>query len=117
MSELAWGYGRRLRRSRQDQANAGADARLAVEREPAAELFGDDGVYGVQSKTRRACMAAGGEKWIKGLTLDLGRHAAAVVGNHQIDVVGPCGANADIDRPLGPLRALGGPAGMHGSRH
>jgi len=106
MSELAWGYARRLRRPRQDQVNAGAHAELAVEREPAAQLFRDDGVYGVQSKTGRACMAAGGEKWIKGLTLDLGRHTAAVVGHHQIDVIGPCGADAYIDRPLRRLAAL-----------
>ena len=53
-----------------------------------AQPFGDDVVDGVQSESARAAMAAGSEEWIECSALDFWSHAASIIGNDNLNVIG-----------------------------
>src|ERR1700751_4716634 len=82
---------------RQDERNGGPSAGLALEGELATQPLRDDGVDNVQTEAGCAAMAGGREKRIERQPLDLRRHAAAIVGYQQFDMVGPGRSHPDID--------------------
>jgi len=75
-----------------------ADARLAFEPEVAAQTLRDDAMRDEQAEAGGAMVTAGGEERIKSLTFDLGRHAASIVGNEELDMIASNCAQRDIDR-------------------
>jgi hypothetical protein len=86
--------------SRQDKLHTRAGIRFAVEPDLAAELLRHDIVDDVQTKPCRTPVAASGEERIEGLSFDFRRHAAAVIGDEQLDVIVPVSAQPDVDCSL-----------------
>jgi len=84
--------------SRKGQPNRRTRAWLAFQPDATAEVFGDNAVDDVQSKTRRSMMTPCGEERIEGLQLDLRRHSASIVGHNEFDVIvaGRCQIDAHL---------------------
>ena len=70
---------------------------LAVKAKPAAQTIRDDAVDDVQAKAGASEVPPRGEERVEGLTPDIRAHAAAVVGEGDLDVIGPGGAHLDLD--------------------
>src|ERR1700760_896698 len=73
--------------ARQEDLDARAPARLGVQIKPAAEAVGDDAVDDVQPEARAALITPRREERIEGAAADVHRHAAAIVGKDDLDIV------------------------------
>ena len=74
-------------------------ARFARETKAASEAIRHDTIDDVQAEAGAARVAPRREKWMKSLAPDVRDHAAAIVGEKDLDAIGACGADRDIDEP------------------
>src|SRR6266436_4612287 len=85
------------RHSRQDEPNSRPLARLAIEREPAAQTVRNDAVDDMQTQTSVALIAPCREERIERFTPDVETHAATIVGKKNFDIVISGRSNLDVD--------------------
>src|SRR5205807_2035935 len=92
--------GRLLQRrdTRQDDLDARPRPGLGLEIEPSAETIGDDVVDDVQAEAGAALIAPRREERIEGAAPDVQAHAAAIVGEDDLDIVASGLAGLDLDR-------------------
>ena len=90
--------------ARQDDLDPRAAARLGIEIEPAAEPIGHDAVDDVQAKPGAALVAPRREERIEGAAANIEAHAAAIVGEQDLDIVLAGLAHLDIDRARPAVR-------------
>src|SRR5258707_15857599 len=72
---------------RQDDLDSCAAAGLGIEVETSAQTVGHDTVDNVQAEPSAALIAPRREEWIERAAPDIERHAAAVVGKNDFDIV------------------------------
>src|SRR5262245_57638445 len=91
-------------RSGKDESNDGACTRLAFKAQLSPQSIHNDAMDDMETKTTRTIMAARGEKRIERPPLDVGSHAAAVIGEQKLDMLAIGRANRDVDGPLAAVR-------------
>src|SRR6185312_8516355 len=87
------------RDARQDDLDARTIPRRGIEIETPAEPVGHDAVDDMKAEPGTALVPPGGEERIEGAAADIERHAAAIVGEDDLDVVLSGGARLDFDDP------------------
>ena len=76
---------------------------LEFEHHPAAQLLGHEIINDVQAKSGAAFVAARGEEGVERLALHVGRHAGAVVGKCDLDIVAAARLGRDRNGPRAPV--------------
>src|SRR6202035_1437238 len=75
------------RNARQDDLDSRSAARLGIKLKPAAQTVGHDAVDDMQTEPGATLVAARREKRIERATPDIETHAAAIVGEDNLDIV------------------------------
>jgi hypothetical protein len=83
------------RQSRQNDLNRCANAGLAIKLDAAPQPIHNDVVNDMQPEATCSLMASRREEWIERAAPHIRRHAAAVVGKQNLDMVAPGAAQSD----------------------
>src|SRR6516164_1934529 len=92
------------RHPRQDDLDSGAAARFRFKVEPTAETVGDDAVDDMQSEPGAALVATSGKERVERAAANIERHAAAIVGKDDLDIVPSGFAHLNVDHAWPAIR-------------
>src|SRR5882672_1089518 len=84
-------------------ANGRAFSQRGDQRDPAAELLRHEIMDDVEPEPGIALRTPGGEEWIENVTLNLLRHAAAVIRESDLDLLDAEATRLDQHVPAGPI--------------